>query len=215
MKKVADSAPIREALAEITGTHWVGVRFYKSRPGGMKISPPAAFCSAASKAITEPALLRVASIPCPGARYAFGVPGAVAPALAAFAPARLGRLANMQAPAAGAQRLGFSPEYVGLNLPGAADIYLSFMLNESANELTQAWAAMTGRNLKTQFTGVMSFCSEGAAAAFNGHRPAFSLGCARSIKAAGLQGQVCVCLPESQARRFAKAWLREPSGAGV
>lgn len=210
-----DNSEIRDVLTEITGTHWIGVKFHKAKPRGAKLSAPASFCAAASRSITETKLLRVRSIPCAGAKYAFNVPGAKAPALAAFIPARLSKLIDPEAQVSGAPRLPFSPEYVSFNLPGGADLYLSFMLNESANELAQAWSAMTGKKLDLQLTGVMSFCSEGAAAALNGKKPSFSLGCARSIKAAELQGQVCVCLGEANAARFVRAWRQAPAGAAV
>lgn len=206
---------MRDILTEITGTHWIGVKFHKTKPRGIKLSRPEHFCAAASHAITETGLLKVRSIPCGGAKYAFNVPGAKAPALADFIPARLNKFINPEAQVTGAPRLSFSPEYVSFNLPGGADIYLSFMLNESANELAQAWSAMTGKKLDLQLTGVMSFCSEGAASALNGKKPSFSLGCARSIKAADLQGQVCVCLSEGNAARFVKAWRQAPAGAVV
>ena len=210
-----ENSEIRGVLTEITGTHWIGVKFHKTKPRGVKLSAPVSFCAAASRAIMETGLLKVRSIPCAGAKYAFNVPGAEAPALAAFIPARLNKLIDPEAHVKGAPRLPFTPEYVSFNLPGGADIYLSFMLNESANELAQVWSAMTGKKLDLQLTGVMSFCSEGAASALNGKKPSFSLGCARSIKAADLQGQVCVCLSEGNAARFVKAWCHEPAGATV
>lgn len=204
---------MREVLTEITGTHWIGVKFHKTKPRGAKLSAPESFCAAASRAIMETGLLKVSSIPCAGAKYAFNAPGAKAPELAAFIPARLNKLIDPEAQVAGAPQLPFSPEYVSFNLPGGADIYLSFMLNESANELAQIWSSMTGKKLDLHLSGVMSFCSEGAVGALNGKKPSFSLGCARSIKAAQLQGQVCVCLTESNAARFVKAWQRRPAAA--
>jgi hypothetical protein len=113
-------------------------------------------------------------------------------------------------------RLAYSPAYVSFNLPGSgADLYLSFMLLESANEMAQSWSVIAGKKLACKFTGVMSFCSEGAAGVLNGKTPSLSLGCARAVKTAGLQGQVCVCLTENNAAKFAGAWRREPSAAGA
>ncbi|OGR41258.1 MAG: hypothetical protein A2X35_07645 [Elusimicrobia bacterium GWA2_61_42] len=201
-----ENSEIRSALMELTGTHWIGVKFHKNKPRGLKLSAPAAFCAAAAGAVTETALLKVSAIPCAGARYAFNAPGAKAPPLAAFIPARFNKVMDPAAPVSGAPRLPYAPEYVSFNLSGPADLYLSFMLNESANELAQAWAAVTGKNMDCRFTGVMSFCSEGAAAALNGKRPAVSLGCAKAIRSAGLQGQVCVCLTEGNAVKVAGAW---------
>ena len=209
-----ENGEIRSALLELTGTHWISVKFHKNKPRGAKLSAPASFCAAAAAAVTETALLKVSAIPCAGARYAFNAPGVKAPPLSAFIPARFRKLMDPEVPVSGAPRLSYAPEYVSFNLSGPADLYLSFMLNESANELAQAWAAVTGKKLDCKFTGVMSFCSEGAAGALNAKKPSFSLGCAKSIKAAGLQGQVCVCLVESDAARVVKAW-RKPAGAGA
>lgn len=206
--KENDNEEIRSVLAELTGTHWIGVKFHKNKPVGIKLSAPASFCAAAAGAITETALLKVGAIPCAGARYAFNAPGAKAPALGAFIPARFNGIMDPAAPVSGAPRLPYSPEYVSFNLPGPADLYLSFMLNESANELAQAWAAVTGKKLDCKFTGVMSFCSEGAAAALKGKKPSMSLGCAKSIKSAGLHGQVCVCLAEANARKVVRGCRR-------
>lgn len=208
-----DSVRMRDILTELSGTHWVAVKFYASKPRGVKLSVPAPFCATAAKAITEASLMKVSSIPCGGARYAFSVPGAKAPVMRDFVPARLSKLIEPLSAAMRAPRLPFSPAYVGFNQPGGADLYLSFMLNESANELAQAWGQLTGKRLDCRLTGVMSFCSEGAAAAVDRKRPAFSLGCSRSIKAAGLQGQVCVCLHERNAARLARAWLAAPAGS--
>ena len=200
---------------DLTGTHWIGVKFHKNKPRGAKLTAPASFCAAAAAAVTGTALLKVSAIPCAGARYAFNAPGAKAPPLSAFIPARFNLVMDPQTPVSGAPRLPYAPEYVSFNLPGPADLYLSFMLNESANELAQAWAAVTGKKLDCSLTGVMSFCSEGAAGALNAKKPSFSLGCSKSIKAAGLQGQVCVCLTEGNAARVVKAWRGKPAAAGV
>lgn len=210
-----ENSETRSALMELTGTHWVGVKFHKNKPAGVKLSAPASFCAAAAGAITGTALLKVSAMSCAGARYAFNAPEAKAPPLSAFIPARFSMVMDPAAPVSGAPRLPYAPEYVSFNLPGPADLYLSFMLNESANELAQAWAAITGKKLDCKFTGVMSFCSEGAAAALNGKKPAVSLGCAKAIKSAGLQGQVCVCLTESNAARVVKAWRCKPAAAGA
>ena len=208
-----ENGEIRSALMELTGTHWIGVKFHKNKPRGAKLSSPASFCAAAAGAVTETALLKISAIPCAGARYAFNAPGAKAPPLSAFIPARFNRVMDPQAMVSGAPRLPYAPEYVSFNLPGPADLYLSFMLNESANELAQAWAAVTGKKLDCKFTGVMSFCSEGAAAALNGKKPSVSLGCAKAIKSAGLQGQVCVCLTEGNAAKVIQAWQHRSAAA--
>lgn len=213
--KEYDNEEIRSALGELTGTHWIGVKFHKSKPAGVKLSSPAAFCAAAAGAITETVVLKVSSIPCAGARYAFNAPGAKVPPLSAFIPAGFNRIMDPAAPVSGAPRLPYAPEYVSFNLSGPADLYLSFMLNESANGLAQAWAAITGKKLDFRFTGVMSFCSEGAAAAVTGKKPAMSLGCAKAIRAAGLHGQVCVCLTEANSVKVVKAWLRKPAGCAA
>jgi hypothetical protein len=210
-----ENGEVRSVLMELTGTHWIGVKFHKTKPRGLKLSAPATFCAAAAGAVTETALLKVSAIPCAGARYAFNAPGAKAPPLAAFIPARFNRVMDPAAPVSGAPRLPYSPEYVSFNLSGPADLYMSFMLNESANELAQAWAAVTGKKLDCKFTGVMSFCSEGAAGALSGKKPSVSLGCAKAIKSAGLQGQVCVCLTEGNAAKVVRAWRREPAAAGM
>lgn len=206
-----ENGEVRSALMELTGTHWIGVKFHKNKPRGLKLSAPASFCAAAAGSVAEPALLKVSAIPCAGARYAFNAPGAKAPPLAAFIPARFNKVMDPAAPVSGAPRLPYAPEYVSFNLAGPADLYLSFMLNESANELAQAWAAITGKKLDCKFTGVMSFCSEGAAGALNGKKPSVSLGCAKAIRSAGLQGQVCVCLTEGNADKIMRAWQRRPA----
>ncbi len=210
---VRDSYELRDILTEISGTHWVAVKFYSGKPQGTKISAPVTFCAAAARGITEPSLLKVSSIPCRGARYAFNVSGAKAPLMREFSPSRLKRLVNPLSRVLCPQRLKFSPAYVGFNLPGSADLYLSFMLNESANELAQAWTQVTGKKLNCSLSGAMSFCSEGAATALNSGKPSLSLGCDRSIKAAELQGQVCVCLCEADAARLARSWRSAPAGA--
>lgn len=202
----------RSFLMEMTGAHWIAVKFHKSKPRGMRLSRPEAFCSAAAGAITGSGLLKVSSIPCGGSRYTFNSPGAKAPAMAAFTASRLHTLIDPQEAAEGTPRLLFRPEYVSFNLPGSgADLYLSFMLLESAANLAQAWTAVSGRKLNSGFSGVMSFCAEGAAAAMNSGSPALALGCAKANRTAGLQGQVCICLPEKSVKRLAAAWSREPA----
>lgn len=211
-----DNDEIRSVLMEMIGTHWIGVKFHKEKPRGVKLSPPESFCSAAARAVGEPVALKVSAMPCGGAKYAFNVPGAKTPAFGSFMPARLNRIINPGSAVSGVPRLAFSPDYVSFNLPGSgADLYLSFMLLESANELAQAWSAVAGKKLACKFTGVMSFCSEGAAGALNGKEPCLSLGCAKAIKNAGLQGQVCVCLSEKTAAKLVKAWRRQPADCGA
>lgn len=210
-----DSEETRNSLSEVTGTHWVAVKFHKEKPRGIKLSAPEPFCAAAVRAITESVVLKVSAIPCGGARYAFGASGSRPPAMGVFAPERLGGLLDRAAAVSLSPRLPFSPGYVSLNLPGhAADVYLSFMLPESANELAQIWPAVAGKKLSCRLDGVMSFCSEGTAAALTGRRPALSLGCAKAAKNADLRGQVCVCLPESAALKLAAAWTRGLAAAG-
>lgn len=203
---------IKNTLTEVTGIYWVGVKFHKTKPRGLKLSSPATFCAAAGRAATEPVLLKVSDITCGGARYAFNAPGAKPPPFGGFIPGRLHSLVNLELAVAGAPRLGFAPHYVSFNLPGsAADLYLSMMMFESANELAQFWAEVSGEKLACKFTGVMSYCSEGAAGALNGKSPTLSLGCVNAIKNAAPHGQICVCLPESAAGKLARALLAATS----
>ncbi|HOX23183.1 MAG TPA: DUF169 domain-containing protein, partial [Elusimicrobiales bacterium] len=205
--KNEDSSEMREVLMEMMGSHWIAVKFHKTKPRGIKLSPAMTFCDAASRAIGEPILLKVSSIPCGGAKYAFNFPGTKAPVFGSFVPGRLNTLIDPKSSISGVPRLNFTPEYVSFNLSGyGADVYLSFMLLGSGNEIAQAWSAITGNKLNCKFTGVMSFCSEGAAGALISKAPSLSLGCAKAIKIAGLQGQVCVCLSEKTAEIFARAW---------
>lgn len=211
-----DSSEIRTVLMEMMGTHWIGVKFHKTKPRGIQLSLPERFCAAAARAITEPVLLKVSAIPCGGAKYAFNVPGAKPPAFGGFTPARLNTVINPGSVVFGVPRLAFSPVYVSFNLPGSgADLYLSFMLHESANAVAQTWSVIAGKKMACKFTGVMSFCSEGAAGALSNKMPSLSLGCAKAINTAGVHGQVCVCLPENAAEKLARAWRRASVAAGA
>lgn len=214
--KMKSNDGVGAILMEMTGAHWVGIKFHKTKPRGARLSTPTSFCAAASRAITEPMLLKTSAMTCAGARYAFNVPGAPVPSFGGFIPSRLNRIIDPGIAVSGVPRLAFSPAYVSFNLPDhEADLYLSFMLLESANELAQSWSVITGKKLASKFTGVMSFCSEGAAGALNGKTPSLSLGCSKAVRIAGLQGQVCVCLTQENASKLAVAWRREPVLAGL
>ncbi|PIU19560.1 MAG: hypothetical protein COT18_06790 [Elusimicrobia bacterium CG08_land_8_20_14_0_20_59_10] len=214
--KTMSNSEVRALLMELTGAHWVAVGFHKEKPRGMKVSAPEAFCSAAAGAITVSSLLKVSDIPCGGLKYAFNFPGAKTPVLGSFIPGRLHPLINPQAAVGGKPRLAFSPQYLSFNAPDSrADLYLSFMLLESASEMAQVWSSVSGKKLNCKFNGVMSFCSEGAAEAMNSRTPTLALGCSKAIRTAGLQGQVCVCLPEKDALKLAAAWARKSAAGAV
>jgi uncharacterized protein (DUF169 family) len=205
-----DTRAVSQALMEMTGAHWVAVSFHSEKPSGFRVSKPAAFCAAASRAPAEPALLKVADIPCAGARYALGAGPAAPPPLKSFLPAALMTFAEEAGPVKNAPRLASAPAYVGFGLEGQpASLYISFMLVEYANRVVQLCSALKKRNPRFSLSGGMSFCSEGAAAAFNSGRVSMSLGCPKAVKTAGLQGQVCVCLPAAVAEKFAGAWRRQ------
>jgi hypothetical protein len=138
--------------------------------------------------------------------------------LSNFLPPALRRLADGAGPVRGAPRLPAAPVYIGFGLEGRpAALYMSFMLVEYANRVAQFCSVLRGKNLNLRLSGGMSFCSEGAAAALTSGRASISLGCPKAEKTAGLQGQVCVCLPAAVAEKFAAAWLRSaaPAGAGA
>lgn len=203
---------IKETLSEMMGTYWIGVKFHKTRPLGIKLSFPATFCAAAERAVTEPVLLKVADITCAGAKYAFNFPGAKPPMFGGFIPGRLHKLIDLKQAVVGTPRLDFTPDYVSFNLPNSsADLYLSFMMFESANELAQFWAQVSGEKLSCKFTGVTGYCSEGAAGSLSGKIPTLSLGCVNAIKKAAQHSRICVCLPENAAGKLAEALLSTAS----
>jgi uncharacterized protein (DUF169 family) len=189
------------ALSDKFRCHWIKVNFYQEDP---KINDAVTlkdvrFCEATRKALFDPILLDSDSVSCPGARYAFGWDKHFASQGAApcFDKGPLSK-DKMVSLLPHVVRFDDPIKYIGLNIAGDPDVFMSYVSPEQMLELLIIFHNHTGKNLNTSVSALMSICSEIGAKTYLKQTVSFTFGCRDSRKYADIEKEnIAVGIPRN------------------
>ena len=190
---------ICKRLSQISSSDWVAAKF-KEKMSAADIGP-VRFCEAVYKAQRKNVSLSFDNVCCDGARRCFGWLKSSDMKLAE----RLSQKTGMDqdsayqlirsVPLLNEKIVGIS---LGKNIQG--DVYISYACPESAMKLVRYWQKMTGQNLGTEISCIMSVCGNVAVKSHLEQKITIAFGCPDSRKYGGLEkGQLVIGLPHNVA----------------
>jgi uncharacterized protein (DUF169 family) len=184
-------------LAKISGSDWVAIKFRKQIPGND--IEPLRFCEAVSKAKNKQISLSVFHVCCDGAKRCFGWLKNNDEKLAQG----LSRKTGMEQDAAyelirSVPVLNDKISGISLGKDIEGDVYISYACPKSAMKVIRCWQKMTGRNLNTEISGIMSVCGNVAVKSFLKQKISISFGCPDSRKYGGIEnGELVIGIPHN------------------
>ena len=149
--------PICKRLSQINGSDWVAIKFEKQMPA--TDIEPFRFCEAIYKAQNRHISLSGRYVCCDGAKRCFGWLKNNDVKLAQRLSEKTGIDQNVayelvrSVPVLNEKFSGIS---LGKDING--DVYISYVSPELVMELVRYWQKMTGRNLNTEISSIMSVC---------------------------------------------------------
>jgi uncharacterized protein (DUF169 family) len=193
-------------LAERFGSHWVKVKFYKTKPDLKQAHTikGVSFCEAVKKSIIGPILLDKGSLSCKGAQHALGW----------SADNDIGFLHSCreksQAPPKRLKSIFYKVphfkkpfECIGLNTSGRPDLLISFMDPERVKELVRLYNYHTGKDLDISLSGMMAICGGIAARSYLKGDISISFGCDESRRLTDMgRDRLAVGIPYKQLKLF-------------
>lgn len=208
MTKNTSESVVKSQFAKLQDgfrSHWISVKFYESKPAGLKIQRKTRFCEAVDLALTGPVLVKLSDIPCDGGKH-------VAQNSAKTKAAMMTNLCthkgfSKQTAESIIRQISHFPAqyaYAGFNIDGQSpDLAISFMSSEGMTQLITIYNAKTGKKLSNELTGLTSVCGECAAKSLRENIVTISLGCEDARKYAGLGERAVVCIPAGMMGMFA------------
>lgn len=196
-KKELELNLICKRLTKISGSDWVAIKFRKQIPAND--IERLRFCEAVSKAKNEQIYLSVCHVCCDGAKRCFGWLKNNDVKLAQGLSKKTGMEQDVayelirSVPVLNEKVSGIS---LGKDIEG--DVYISYASPESAMKLIRCWQKMTGRNLNTEISGIMSVCGNVAVKSFTKQKISLSFGCPDSREYGGIEnGELVIGIPHN------------------
>jgi uncharacterized protein (DUF169 family) len=193
---------ICEKLSQISGSDWVAIKFEKQISAND--IEPARFCEAVYRAQNKHISLSPLNVCCDGARRCFGWLVNNDDKLAQRLAEKIGINQNVafelirSVPVLNEKFSGIS---LGKDIGG--DVYISYASPESAMKLVRYWQKMTGCNLDTEISGIMSVCGNVAVKSYIEQKISISFGCLDSREYGGIEKeQLVIGLPYNIALRM-------------
>jgi uncharacterized protein (DUF169 family) len=200
--KEIQSIQICGKLSQASGSEWVAIKFEKATP--VNNIEPARFCEAVYKAQKKHISLSFSNICCDGAKRCFGWLKDNDIKLAQRLSEKTGigqDIAYELIKSVPAMNEKFSGISIGKDIGG--DVYISYASPESAMKLVRFWQKITGQNLKTDISGIMSVCGNVAVKSYIEQKISISFGCPDSRKYGGIAKELLVIgLPQKIALRM-------------
>jgi uncharacterized protein (DUF169 family) len=200
--KELESISISESLSQISDSDWVAIKFEKEITAND--IEPVRFCEAVYKARKKTVSLSLSNVCCQGAKRCFG-----------WLKNNDVKLAQMLSEKTGIQKNialelvrmvpvlneNFSGISLGKDIDG--DVYISYAGPESAMKLVRSWQKMTGQNLDTEISSIMSVCGNAAVKSYIEQKISISFGCPDSREYGSIEkGQLVIGLPHKVALRI-------------
>ena len=174
--KELELSSISKKLSLISDSDWVAIRFEKEIPASD--IKHARFCEAVYKAQNTRIFLSFGDICCEGAKRCFGWLKNSDERLAQRLAEKIGMTQNIslelikQVPVLNEEFSGIS---LGKDIDG--DVYISYINPKSAMKLVRYWQKITGNNLNTEISSIMSVCGNVAVESYINKNISFSFGC--------------------------------------
>jgi uncharacterized protein (DUF169 family) len=193
---------ICKSLSHISGSDWVAIKFEKQISANN--IEPVRFCEAVNMAQKKRISLSGHNICCDGASRCFGwlknndmkLAQRLADKMGVTQDAALKLIRGVPV---------LNEEFSGISLSKDidGDVYISYINPESAMKLVRCWQKMTGCNLDTEISGIMSVCGNVAVKSYLDQKISISFGCPDSRKYGGIgKEQLVIGLPHEVALRM-------------
>jgi len=189
-------------LSQISDSTWVAIKFEKEIIAND--IEPVRFCEAVYKAQKKPISLSLPNICCDGAKRCFGwlKDNDVKLAQRLSEKTSIGQdVACELIKSVPVLNEEFSGISLGRDIDG--DVYISYASPESAMKLVRSWQTITGHNLDTEISGIMSVCGNVAVKSYIDQKISISVCCPDSRKYGGIaKEQLVIGLPYKVALRI-------------
>jgi len=193
---------ICKRLSQITNSDWVAIKFEKEILAND--IEPVRFCEAVYKAQKKTISLSLPKICCDGAKRCFGWLKDNDVKLAQRLSEKTGIGQDIACELMRSVPFldeKFSGISLGKDIDG--DVYITYASPESAMKLVRSWQKVTGRNLDTEISGIMSVCGNVAVKSYIDQKISISFGCPDSRKYGGIaRDQLVIGLPHKVALRI-------------
>jgi uncharacterized protein (DUF169 family) len=205
--------PARHALK------WTSVKFLRRMPDDMTLLPEQdmRFCEAVSRAGEREWILTPERVCCQGAQRCLGWLQGAERELAWRLAGRMGTsvaIARKAIDRVPVLPQGFEAFWVGSDT--APDVYVSYMLPETAMQIVRQWQRVFGEPLSVQVSGVMAVCGSAVVNSYMHQAVSLTFGCPDSRRYGGIRPeQVVMAMPAAVRERMeALTGAREASAAG-
>jgi len=200
--KELESISICESLSRISDSDWVAIKFEKEIP--VNDIEPVRFCEAVYKAQKKTVSLSLSNVCCQGAKRCLGWLKNNDVKLAQMLSEKTGihqKVARELVRKVPVLNDKFSGISLGKDIDG--DVYISYASPESAMKLVRSWQKMTGQNLDTEVSGIMSVCGNVAVKSYIDQKISISFGCPDSREYGSIEkGRLVIGLPHKVALRI-------------
>ena len=193
--KELESISICESLSRISGSDWVAIKFEKLISAND--IEPVRFCEAVYKAQNVHKSLSSQNVCCEGAKRCFGWLKNKDLKLAQMLSERtdidqyVARELVRRVPVLNEKFSGIS-----ISKQADGDVYISYARPESAMKLVRSWQKITGQNLDTEISGIMSVCGNIAVKSYIAQKISISFGCPDSREYGSIEkGQLVIGIP--------------------
>ena len=200
--KELEFGSICKKLSLISNSDWVAIKFEKKNPASD--IKHIRFCEAVYKAHNTQISLAFGDICCEGAKRCFGWLNNSDEKLAQRLAEKIGMTQKIslelitKVPVLNEEFSGIS---LGKDING--DVYISYINPESAMKLVRCWQKITGNNLKTEISGIMSVCGNVAVKSYINKNISISFGCPDSREYGSIkEEQLVIGIPHNIALRI-------------
>ena len=200
--KELDLSSICKKLSIISDSDWVAIKFEKQITSND--TEHFKFCEAVYKVKNRCISLPFNNICCEGAKRCFGWLKNSDEKLAQKLADKIGMTQNIsldlikRVPVLNEEFSGVS---LGKDIDG--DVYISYISPESAMKLVRCWQKITGNNLNTEISGIMSVCGNVAVKSYINKNISISFGCPDSREYGSIkEEQLVIGIPHNIALRL-------------
>jgi uncharacterized protein (DUF169 family) len=185
---------------------WTSVKFLRRVPDDVTLLPKTnmRFCEAVSRAGEREWILTPERVCCQGAQRCLGWLQGAERELAWRLAGKMGTSVALARKAIGRVPVlpgGFEAVWVGSDT--APDVYVSYMLPETAMQIVRSWQRVFGEPLSVQVSGVMAVCGSAVVNSYVNHALSLTFGCPDSRRYGGIRAeQLVMAMPADVRERM-------------
>jgi len=178
---------------------WTSIKFLKHVPGDLTLLPTqeTRFCEAVSRSAEGEWILTPDRVCCQGAQRCLGWLKGADQELARRLAEKMGSSVTIARKAiADVPVLPEKFEAVWVGTDTEPDVYVSYMLPETAMQIVRSWQRVFGKSLPIRVSGVMAVCGSAVVNSYVNHTISLSFGCPDSRQYGGIRPeQLVVAIP--------------------